>query len=216
MLCVYIVNFHPHESFPNFSGQKCGVIFRESGFRRSGFKSEKRGPTLKSVTVRRDNARTRLNLITRRGFMAPVIVTARNPVVPLRIVFGNEARSKGRGGGRGEAKGERSRQPDYNKVEIYKRERNINGDYIELWLTLYTVDSDGRNVVIDIPGKKKPLSGWPGRHYRLLYAQTVSLFNIRNDRRLIIRLIYTLMKKLFEKEKRAAPDVLMLVIRSLF
>lgn len=64
--------------------------------------------------------------------------------------------------GRGEAKGERSRQPDYNKVEIYKRERNINGDYIELWLTLYTVDSDGRNVVIDIPGKKKAAFGLAG------------------------------------------------------
>ncbi|CAL1685607.1 unnamed protein product [Lasius platythorax] len=72
-------------------------------------------------------------------------------------------------------------QPDYNKVEIYKRERNINGDYIELWLTLYTVDPDGRNVVIDIPGKKKPLSGWPGRHYRLLYTQTASLIPKTTD-----------------------------------
>lgn len=71
--------------------------------------------------------------------MGPVIVTARNLVVSLRIVFGNETRSKGRG----EAKGEigRSRQPDYNKVEIYKCERNINDDYIELWLTLYIVVS---------------------------------------------------------------------------
>lgn len=35
--------------------------------------------------------------------------------------------------------GKKSHQPAYNKVEIYKRERNINGDYIELWLTLYIV-----------------------------------------------------------------------------
>lgn len=67
--------------------------------------------------------------------MGPVIVTARNLVVSLRIVFDNEARSKGRG----EATGGGSRQPDYNKVEIYKCERNINNDHIELWLTLYIV-----------------------------------------------------------------------------
>lgn len=71
------------------------------------------------------------------------------------------------------------------------------------------------NVVIDIPGKKKAAFGLTGTALQAS-VHTDGLFNTRNDQRLIIRLIYSLMKKLFEEEKLAIPDVLMLVIRLLF
>lgn len=74
---------------------------------------------------------------------------------------------------------------------------------------MFNVYADGRNVVIGVILREKGRFQ-VGRNGIKASVQTDGFFNIRNDRRLIIRIIYVRMKKLFEEEKQLSapsPDV---------